>query len=105
MEHVIYMTRLCQGLEVSFDIYNTESVLSEGIFSTGRFEGISINESIQHIICNIAGYRLLPCYVNLLLLLSYYAMLQSINLREATENDEISYFIAGHNFIGLFWKS
>ena len=26
--HVIYMTRLCQGVEVSFDIYNTESVSS-----------------------------------------------------------------------------
>ena len=55
----------------------------------GWFEGISINESIQHNFYNMAGFRLLLCYVNSLLLQFYYALLQNIKFGGVTIDDVI----------------
>jgi hypothetical protein len=58
----------------------------------GWFEGILINESIQHNFYNMAGFRLLLGYVNSLSLLFYCAMLHNQHLKGFGENDEVFRF-------------
>ena len=71
----------------------------------GWFEGISINESIQHNFYNMAGFRLFLCYVNSLLLQFYYALLHYHNLRGTVENDETSKIVYRSQFGGFYRKS
>jgi len=58
----------------------------------GWLEGISINETSQHNFYNMAGLRLLPCYVNSLFLSFYCAMLHNHNLRGIDGLDVITAF-------------
>jgi len=63
----------------------------------GWLEGISINETSQHNFYNMAGLRLLPCYVNSLFLSFYCAMLHNLNNWEICQIVNISTPVRNHN--------
>ena len=64
MKHVIYMTRMCQGVEVSIEVYNVESFFSGEIYMVGLLFGVVINQSIYRNFDRMAAFRFHCYYVN-----------------------------------------